>query len=720
MKAMTIRTSYIANIPMFVSMTLAAIWVWYFNATQESAALFLGIIAGGLVDLDNRLTGRLRNIFFTLIHFSMASIAVQWTYGHPWLFSLLMMFAAFSVTLVGCIDIRYRTIAFGTLLVMLYTVLTYMPHIPWYTNPIMLICGTVLYSTITIVLHLVFPHRPVQDSVAASYRKLADYIRVKARFFDPDETAFLDEKEIRLAMTNTAVINVFNQCRSALFYRLRSQSRHPRTIRMLQYYFAAQNIHERISSRHVEYHEFAQKLEHSDLIFRIQRLIVLQADACLAMSDALQHDKDYVYDEILSRAGKGVQQAFDLYRKTHPNDTGIHHVQQLIDNVLAISEQIQRLPLIKEETAAYVNSDETRIAGQDVEGIRDIIAAVRSHLTFESSVFRHAVRLSILTAVSCLIVESFHLKMGYWILLTGVIVCQPNYSATTARLKQRILGTLLGVIVGSTVPYFVPNLAGQLLVVVASASLFFVFRTSRYSFSTFFITIQVLAGFAILGMDTPAALVSRFVDTFVGAGLAWCAVSYLWPDWHYLTLSKTAKRALSGNAQYLRRVMAQLFEGHADDVVYRTARRVAHERAVALSNTVSDMSIEPKKYGARLPDALKLLQLNYTLVSSISALGSIRQQGVASRAADKGSVFMQNIQLLAQQLAELMNEAAPAPALEQLTHIYEQLMLLKPHEEEKDVSKHVLWVQLRRIVDRLTVYFETLQRDIDKVNAGSH
>lgn len=714
MKAMTIRTSYIANIPMLISMVLAALWVWYFHATAESAALFLGIIAGGLVDLDNRLTGRLRNIFFTLIHFSMASIAVQWTYGQAWLFSFLMMAAAFVVTLVGSIDIRYRTIAFGTLLVMLYTVLTHVPDAVWYANPLMLICGTVLYSTCTIVVHLLFPHRPLQDSVAQSYRQLADYMRVKARFFDPDEAAFLDEKEIRLAMSNTAVINKFNQCRSALFYRLRSQSRHPRTIRMLHYYFAAQNIHERISSRHVEYYELAHKLEHSDVIFRLQRLIVLQAEACQAMSDALMQDKDYVYDKMLCRAGKGVRLAFSLYREAHPEDQGIHAIQQLIDNVLAISEQIERLPLIKEEAAAYTNSDDTRIAGQDVDSLRDMVAAVRSHLTFESSVFRHAVRLSILTAVSCFIVEFFHLSMGYWILLTGVIVCQPNYSATTARLKQRILGTLLGVLVGSTIPYFFPDLPGQLLIVVMSATLFFVFRTNRYSFSTFFITIQVLTGFAILGIDTPSAWISRFFDTLVGAVLAWCAVSYLWADWHYLTLGKTARRALLGNANYLRQVIDQLSGQHADNIVYRTARRVAHERAVALSQTVSDMTIEPKKYGIRLGNALTLLQLNYTLISSISALGSIRVQVAALIVKDDG--FMQNIQLLAQRIVQLMATTPSLHSMQELTTLQQQIYAIQPSDKEKEGVKHVLWLQLQRIAQQLALYFDALQQE----NTFSH
>lgn len=715
MKAFKLSTSYISNLPMFISMTVAAIWVWYFHTIDESVPLFLGIIAGGLVDLDNRLTGRLRNIFFTLIHFSCASIAVQLTYGKSWPFSLLMMFAAFMVTLAGTIDIRYRTISFGTLLVMLYNVLTYNPQLEWYMTPIMLVCGTVLYSTCTITLHLIFPHRPVQDSVAASYRKLADYMRAKASFFDPDEADFLDEKEIHLAMSNTAVINMFNQCRSALFYRLRSQARHPRTVRMLQYYFAVQNIHERISSRHVEYQEFAHKLEHSDLIYRIQRVIVLQADASQAMAEALLQDKDYIYDAVLHRAGKGLRQAFDLYRQAHPEDAGIPHLQQLVDNVLAISDIFRRLPSVKEETASYENTEKDRIAGQDVDRLSDILPALRSHLTFESSVFRHAVRLVILTAVSCLIIETFQLQMGYWILLTGVIVCQPNYSATTNRLKQRILGTLLGVVVGSTVPYFAPNLEGQLLIVVASATLFFVFRTSRYSFSTFFITLQVLAGFAILGMDTPATMMYRIVDTVIGSVLAWCAVSYLWPDWHYLTLSKTAQRALKGDAEYLHEVVQQLQKGHADDVVYRSVRRVAHERAVALSTTVSDMSIEPKKYESRLPDALSLLQLNYALISSISALGAIRNHmGEHKEWIDFS--FMQTVAQYASCLEMLMHSVPDDEMMDRLHHLRQELYELAPSEDEVDVAKHVLWSQLQRIADRLVPYFETLRHDTKMLN----
>lgn len=120
---------------------------------------------------------------------------------------------------------------------------------------------TVLYSTAIILFQIILPHRPVQESVANAYEALGGYLEAKADFFDPDEAAWIGNRHIDLAMSNTGVITAFNQCRSALFYRLRGKHRHPRTAKMLRYYFAAQDIHERISSAHVDYQEMSEKFK---------------------------------------------------------------------------------------------------------------------------------------------------------------------------------------------------------------------------------------------------------------------------------------------------------------------------------------------------------------------------------------------------------------------------------------------------------------------------
>ena len=124
----------------------------------------------------------------------------------------------------------------------------------------------------------------------------------------------------------------------------------------------------------------------------------------------------------------------------------------------------------------------------------------------------------------CAIVEFFQFNLGYWILLTAVFVCQPNYSATKVRLRQRIIGTILGVIIGSLLPYLNPTLEMKLGLMVVTSTLFFFFRSNNYSFSTFFITLQVLISFDVMGFDTQSALFPRLIDTVLGSAIAWFAV----------------------------------------------------------------------------------------------------------------------------------------------------------------------------------------------------
>lgn len=615
----------IAAIPIFIAVNLAAITVWVLDISQQSMPLVLGIIAGGLVDLDNRLTGRLKNIFYTLIAFSISSLCVQLTLGKGLEFTLLMTIITFVFTLIGAVGQRYRTISFGTLVVAVYTTLTYLPDTLWYLNPILILCGTLLYSIITIIVYLFFPNRPVQENMAKSFVALAEYLEAKAAFFDPDDIEQLSNKQVTLAMKNSTLIDAFNTCRTALFYRIRGQNRHSRTTKMLKFYFSAQDIHERVNSSYFNYFELAQQLKNSDLIFRIQRLLELQAQACRDVAQSLRQNKTYNYNLRLEKAILGINQSLEIHAKNYSdaNDKRLFALKTLIDNLQGVDWQLRHLE--QAQSVQEENSEKAQIHNEQITGLKNIWLAIRSHLNFNSQLFRHAIRLSIVVFISCIIVEFFQLDRGYWILLTAIFVCQPNYSATKKRLKQRIIGTILGVIIGSLLPYIQPTLALQLGLIVVTSTLFFFFRSNNYSYSTFFITLQVLISFNVMGFDIHTATFSRLLDTLIGALIAWFAVSYLWPDWRYLQLDKVIHQAIKSDAKYLLYVISQLQFGKGDPLKYRIARRNAHDYAAALSTTLADMSSEPQKYKAHLQEGFELLKINYSLLSYISALGAYRQ-----------------------------------------------------------------------------------------------
>lgn len=133
-----------------------SIIVWYFDIASVSMPLTLGTIAGGLVDLDNRLSGRLKNLFYTLIAFAISSLVIQVTFVDHYLFILIMAILTFLFTMLGAIGQRYNTIAFGSLVVALYTILAYDPNQIWFINPLLILVGTSLYSFLTMLIYL-FP-----------------------------------------------------------------------------------------------------------------------------------------------------------------------------------------------------------------------------------------------------------------------------------------------------------------------------------------------------------------------------------------------------------------------------------------------------------------------------------------------------------------------------------------------------------------------------------
>lgn len=334
--------------------------------------------------------------------------------------------------------------------------------------------------------------------------------------------------------------------------------------------------------------------------------------------------------------------------------------------------------------------------------------AVRSQCHLGSALFRHAVRLSIVVFLAGLLVELFQIEQGYWILLTAILVCQPNYSATKKRLVQRIIGTVLGVVVGMSLRYLSPTLEAQLGLIVASGSLFFLFRTNNYSFSTFFITLQVLVSFDVVGLGANSAMLPRILDTLIGVGIAWLAVTYLWPDWKYLNLHSGLKETLKQSATYLRHILAQLQFGYRDDLAYRSARRSAQNALAGLSTVVSNMTNEPKKYRTALTFAPNLLGLSYTLMSYISALGAQRLGTKETHACEVDIDFFRQ----GKQIASLLGRLAEGKVIgsDELNAMQHRLQALENRSVVANARAITLLQQLRLIIELLPLLCELVER----------
>ena len=589
--------------------------------------LTLGVVAAGLSDIDDRFSVRIQNLLYTYIGFFITATSVTLLFPYPIIFAFGLIVSCIGLILLGSLGRRYATISYGCLVVSVYSMLGVHLFDQWYMQPSLLVIGAMWYGLISTISFLLFPVRQVQDKLSQCYSALGDFLFSKSNLFDVDMTpSSYQQSMISLSLENAQLINFFNEMRMALLTRLKGDRGQRDTRRSLQYYFVAQDIHERADSAHIDYLKLAKLFEHSDILFRFQRVLSLQGKACKDLSDSILHRTTYKHNTRFEYTFKNLKQSLERLKQEEKYDLiWINALFSLYQNLKSIDAQLRNVETERHITFDQSKHIENQLKDDDLKGWDDIVIRVKQHLTPESVLFRHAIRVSIVLFIGYVFVQLTNIEYGYWVLLTALFVSQPNFNATKRRLRLRIIGTLGGIILGYAILYFVPSIEGQLLLLVLSAVLFFDLRSKQYAQATAFITIMALINFNLDGLGFEAAL-PRMIDTVIGCALAWFGVSFIFPDWKFRRLPRTIQRSLEAQCLYLAEVVDQYHHGRNNGLNYRVVRRAAHNTDADVASLISTLATEPDFDPNQKTLAFEFLCLNHTFISYIAALGAHREQ----------------------------------------------------------------------------------------------
>lgn len=576
--------------------------------------LSLGVVAGAIAETDDHLWGRIKNLTMTLGCFLFASFSVQFLFPWPWLFALGLASSSFLFVMVGALGQRYATISFGSLLIAIYTMLGAANAPNLYYQPLLLCAGALWYGVVSLLWLWLLPYKTLHEQLAQGYFALSRYLLEKSRFFPADEHG---SQAIRhnLALLNIEVVQAMNLAKASLNSRL-GQHRTPELARLLQLYLLAQEIHERATSSHYPYSQLEQDLKQGIVLEGFQEVLLQLSEACQRLGYSILVHKTYQHSRRShwTLEALGDQLEFTHLKQHYPSSllTPMKFLRRNLASINALLESAANLPEPQGELPALARAP--RISWQ----------VLRQHLSLDSMLLRHAIRISLGLVVGYGILQAFSLDKGYWILLTVLFVCQPSYSATRRRLVQRMLGTFIGILLGVPVLLLFPDLQSQLVVMGLAAFLFFTQVRLNYSAAVCFITLYVLMAFNLLDNIGLAIVAPRLLDTTVGCLLSYALVAWLWPDWQYKRLPALIARSLSANAGYLDRVLSALHQGRSESLDYRLARKLAHQADSELALAWQSMLVEPPKHRHFLELCFSLTWHNHALLSYISALGAHR------------------------------------------------------------------------------------------------
>ncbi|PKH17503.1 TIGR01666 family membrane protein [Pseudomonas sp. 43NM1] len=689
------------SVRVFIALTGSMAVCWYQDEMALLIPLFLGIIASALAETDDSWQGRLNALAVTLVCFSVAALAVELLFPYPIIFIVALALASFGLTMLGALGERYGAIASATLILAVYTMIGVDQRggavTDFWHEPLLLVAGAAWYGVLSVLWQALFSNQPVQQSLARLFRELGLYLKLKSSLFEPIRQMDTEARRLELAQQNGRVVAALNVAKEIILHRVGNGRPGSKVSRYLKLYFLAQDIHERASSSHYPYNALAEAFFHSDVMFRCQRLLRQQGKACRALAESIQMRQPFVYDASFAEALGDLHASLEHLRvQSNPAWRG------LLRSLRALAANLGTLDRLLSDASnpdALADATDSSLLDRSPRNFKDVWLRLRTQLTPTSLLFRHALRLPLALSIGYAMVHLIHPSQGYWIILTTLFVCQPNYGATRRKLGQRIIGTAIGLTIAWALFDLFPNPLVQSCFAIAAGVVFFISRTTRYTLATAAITIMVLFCFNQVG-DGYGLFLPRLFDTLLGSLIAGLAVFLFLPDWQGRRLNKVLANTLTCNSIYLRQIMQQYAAGKSDDLAYRLARRNAHNADAALSTTLANMLMEPGHFRKEADVGFRFLVLSHTLLSYLSGLGAHRETqlppDVREHLIDGAGVSLAaSIDEIAQGLASKTPIAIQSDEEEALANALEQM------PDEIDEGQRLVQTQLALICRQL-------------------
>jgi uncharacterized membrane protein YccC len=236
-----------------------------------------------------------------------------------------------------------------------------------------------------------------------------------------------------------------------------------------------------------------------------------------------------------------------------------------------------------------------------------VLTALRAHATPRSAVFRHAMRVAVVTAADTALLVYLRLPHGIWLPLTSLTILQPEYGSTLSRALHRTFGTIAGAVIAGALLATVHGTAAYDAALALLLFAAFLVIRRNYGYGITFLTPIVILLISRGSFDPWIDLAERVAYTLTGAILALAAAYLLWPQWERDRLRDRLERALQALRQYLDAVLEQRGGAAPSRPALAALRRQAE---LALANAESGF----QRLRAEPADRAELLGVAFALL----------------------------------------------------------------------------------------------------------
>ncbi|MFJ8446363.1 FUSC family protein [[Kitasatospora] papulosa] len=226
-----------------------------------------------------------------------------------------------------------------------------------------------------------------------------------------------------------------------------------------------------------------------------------------------------------------------------------------------------------------------------------VYRSMRREMRRGSTILRHALRVSAVTAAGYLLGAVLPFGHGYWAPMTAVMVMRPEFTQTYSRSVARFMGTVVGVAVATGIVQAAhPDAELSALLAVVSAGLMYLLMRTGYAVGQVCVSAYVVFLLGMAGDDWSQTVPERVVLTLIGGLLAMVAYA-VYPAWETPRLRDRLATWVVTDGRYAATVLDRYADPASrslEDV--RTALLTTREARVAWQEALETARHEPVRH----------------------------------------------------------------------------------------------------------------------------
>lgn len=587
----------------------------------------LGALIIGISDTPGAPRHRRIGMFYCTILCALTITITALANSSIVLMTLTIALVAFLASMLAVFNARAATVGTMCILTMLLNVDDVNTFREELVYLLYFIMGATWYIIVSSSILKVRPYRLAQQELSEAIIHVGDYIRLKATFYSSDKD--LNDTYLKLIEKQIIINKNQESVRDILFQSKRSIKDTTKEGRYLTLIFNdIIDLFEQGMTTHYDYESIREKYEKSGVLDKIKSTLLKVSHELDNIGYKINANKTptpiYNFDEEIIK----LRDCIDQYDSE--NNTNSILIKKIIINIRTITKHLKNI-------FSYTQFKDLDIQKIEIEQSKKFIKSdvlnwqnFKDNLSINSTVCRHAIRMSIMLSGTYLVFNLFlnGTQSLFWILLTILVILKPGFGLTKERNLQRLIGTVIGGIIGGIILLTVqdPNIRFALLILffLIAYSLFRV----NYIIAVLFMTPYVLILLSFTGHNTLEMAKERILDTFIGGSLAFLSSYVIFPNWESHQIKSNMRSLLIANYQYLAQGVSLLCKLDVDIIEYKLARKEVYIASANMGSTLQRLLTEPKWRQKVTTEVNRFVILNHifssysaTLITQLKSIG---------------------------------------------------------------------------------------------------